>query len=1214
MKHLFKKICLVSLVAFILSLSSAVFTLCEETSAPTAPSEIVQTGLRGYGLGDVNLDGVVNSLDVVILSQYLLGQDVEINTLTSDINRDGVLDDKDTRLILRGLCGWENDFDPKPNSLTIIPINAHTGKHIDYTLLEVYIDDILTEYEIHTGIISIPSIPTGSNVRLNIGTGCDTLSQDPTWKIEMGDIELDPYAPDFTMPEEAIFLIAEFSPFAEYYFPWTTALEWCEETANEPIEYIIGYESSDLDGFSSEGFIKWDSETALAEFIEWDYEPTSFEASENAIEWHEIFTGEAVEYTKENAAFVEYPPHTLDISLDSSAITGQNANTWNPVALASSIRFDVPLGVPWTAVSTAPSWLTISDIVHVAPHTNDSFVLNVTENTGNADRTGTVRINVGTNTVAEIFVTQSHGAVLIVPGDGGTFASPPTSGLADFIVFSNRQWTVSTSAPWLTMVDYEPANRTGNGWFTILVDTHLGSASRTGIITITAPNAPTQTITIIQNPGPILISPTGPYNMPAHASTSALMEVTSNRAWTITSSQPSWLSATPTSGTNNGSFRISATANVGNARTGTITASAQGAASRVITVTQEAGNGLVLSGTGGTATAFPTAATVNVISDRTWNTPTSNVPWLTISNVTPTNRNGNGSFVVNVALNPGSATRTGVVTVTAGTTSRTFTVTQTAEPVLWLSGIIGYAPSDSGFGLVEVMSNRQWSVSVSNNATSWLSVGNFNPTNRTGSGSFHIINTENTSNMQRAGTITISVLGLPAQTINVVQDGRTAHLTLSANRAESPAIASQATIRVTSSTTWNVQSSASWLSADGFQPANRNGNGSFRLVTDVNTSSQPRTARLTVRANGTPDRFIDVTQAGAGGLELSRSEWEVIYEASESTIHVTCQGVWNVNVSNNATSWLSVDNFSPANRAGNGSFRIRARSNSTLFSRVGTVTVTYAGITRTITVTQRTDTGFTIKPSFSWNEADKQPFLLRSAVEIEGGSVQETVQGYMATAHIYGKTITFNTDMDGVYYIEGRGIIVNADVVYPAIVNAAGGEIIFMGVHAAFAPGNPGGHASVITFIAPGHPLYNDMDTFNWSDKGITSTRWGGVRYATLGGSSEGNLGCLHGIISDTDRDLSRKRVMQWVHSGIGKYQELLDSFKHFNAHYSRSFDYYFLGRDFWRDVGGELVFTKGYNSNSYARALLNANGIYPGEAGYLPGWETIIEAHYFGR
>ena len=39
-----------------------------------------------------------------------------------------------------------------------------------------------------------------------------------------------------------------------------------------------------------------------------------------------------------------------------------------------------------------------------------------------------------------------------------------------------------------------------------------------------------------------------------------------------------------------------------------------------------------------------------------------------------------------------------------------------------------------------------------------------------------------------------------------------------------------------------------------------------------------------------------------------------------------------------------------------------------------------------------------------------------------------------------------------------------------------------------------------------------------------------------------------------------------------------------------------------------------GFNSNSYTRGILNANGFYPTPLGILPGWNNIINPEAFGR
>ncbi|MCL2842420.1 MAG: hypothetical protein FWE28_03000 [Oscillospiraceae bacterium] len=90
-----------------------------------------------------------------------------------------------------------------------------------------------------------------------------------------------------------------------------------------------------------------------------------------------------------------------------------------------------------------------------------------------------------------------------------------------------------------------------------------------------------------------------------------------------------------------------------------------------------------------TLTVSPTAwspgsgggnTTISVTSNITWNAPTSNVNWLTATNVSPTNRTGNGSFRINAVANPSTSSRTGTITVTGGGLTRTISVTQAGAP------------------------------------------------------------------------------------------------------------------------------------------------------------------------------------------------------------------------------------------------------------------------------------------------------------------------------------------------------------------------------------------------------------------------------------------------------------------------------------------------------------------------------------------------------
>jgi pectate lyase len=87
----------------------------------------------------------------------------------------------------------------------------------------------------------------------------------------------------------------------------------------------------------------------------------------------------------------------------------------------------------------------------------------------------------------------------------------------------------------------------------------------------------------------------------AATASSAPVAVTANVSWAVTDDQ-SWITASPTSGSNNGSFSVSATANTGTAsRSGNVTVSG-GGQSRVIGVTQagQAGTSVVYQTENGT--------------------------------------------------------------------------------------------------------------------------------------------------------------------------------------------------------------------------------------------------------------------------------------------------------------------------------------------------------------------------------------------------------------------------------------------------------------------------------------------------------------------------------------------------------------------------------------------------------------------------------------
>lgn len=71
---------------------------------------------KKYSLGDVNLDGKVDSSDLNVLQNYILGRTADVNFETSDMNGDGMLDSFDVALLRKALTGYTTGSDEPSES------------------------------------------------------------------------------------------------------------------------------------------------------------------------------------------------------------------------------------------------------------------------------------------------------------------------------------------------------------------------------------------------------------------------------------------------------------------------------------------------------------------------------------------------------------------------------------------------------------------------------------------------------------------------------------------------------------------------------------------------------------------------------------------------------------------------------------------------------------------------------------------------------------------------------------------------------------------------------------------------------------------------------------------------------------------------------------------------------------------------------------------
>lgn len=250
------------------------------------------------------------------------------------------------------------------------------------------------------------------------------------------------------------------------------------------------------------------------------------------------------------------------------------------------------------------------------------------------------------------------------------------------------------------------------------------------------------------------------------AASSTPVGVTSNVAWTVSSSQ-TFITVAPAFGSNNGSVLVSVTGNTGTApRTGTVTFTG-GGFTRTVSVTQAAA-------TANTLTVAPASLSFTSAAGSSPVAVTSNVAWTatrdqTFITVAPASGSNNGSVAVSVSANTGTTARTGTVTITGGGIARTVTVTQAAPSAntLNVSPTSLTFTSGAGSSTFSITSNASWTIS---DDQTWITT---TPTAGSNNANVTVTVTANTATAARTGTITVTGGGI-TKTISVTQSGTAA--------------------------------------------------------------------------------------------------------------------------------------------------------------------------------------------------------------------------------------------------------------------------------------------------------------------------------------------------------------------------------------------------------------------------------------------------------
>jgi hypothetical protein len=578
----------------------------------------------------------------------------------------------------------------------------------------------------------------------------------------------------------------------------------------------------------------------------------------------------------------------------------------------------------WTASSNA-AWLTVSPASGTG---NATISYSYQANPNAATRSAAVTVGGQVLTVTQAAAPCSFSL------SASSASVPSTAGNGTFSLTANGTtctWTASSNAAWLAI---SPANGTGNATITYTYSANPNTTSRSATIT-----AGGQAFTINQAAAACSFTlSASSASVPSSAGNGSL-SITANGAncaWTA-SSNVSWLTVSPASGTGSGTVTYTYQANPNaSSRSALVTAGGQSftvnqaaapcsfsLSASSASVPSTAGNGTFSLAANGTACAW---------------TASDNATWLSVS---PANGAGNATITYTYSANPNTTSRS--ATITAG--GQAFTVNQAAMACSFtLSASSASVPSSAGNGSLSITANGANCAWTASSNASWLTVS---PASGTGSGTVTYTYQANPNASSRSALVTAG-----GQSFTVTQAAAPCSFSLSASSASVPSTAGNGTFSLNANgttCTWTASDNAAWLSVS---PANGAGNATITYTYSANPNTTSRSATIT--AGG---QAFTVNQAAfACSFTLSTSAVTVPAAAGNGSFTISANGStcgWTA--SDNAT-WLSV---SPTSGNGNGTITYTYQSNSGSSAR--TATITAGG--QTITVTQNPPCTFTVSTS-----------------------------------------------------------------------------------------------------------------------------------------------------------------------------------------------------------------------------------------------------------
>ena len=173
------------------------------------------------------------------------------------------------------------------------------------------------------------------------------------------------------------------------------------------------------------------------------------------------------------------PPPALTVTPSNQNVSAASGNT----------SFTVTSNIAWNA-SSNQSWCTVTG----SGNGNGTITANYTENTSTTSRIATITIS-GPGVSDQVVTVTQDGAAATLAVMPPSQSVSESSGMTDFTVTSNSDWTASSDASWCTVT----ASGSGNGTLVATYEANSTSTEREANITVTVTGLPPVMVIVMQD-------------------------------------------------------------------------------------------------------------------------------------------------------------------------------------------------------------------------------------------------------------------------------------------------------------------------------------------------------------------------------------------------------------------------------------------------------------------------------------------------------------------------------------------------------------------------------------------------------------------------------------------------------------------------------------------------------------------------------------------